>query len=85
MLVHERELQQKYYQANQLWTGAIFNQIMFKMFKMFKMWNVLLQKMPPIVMQTSRHVYVQAEPEPENGADGKVSLWNKIMIVSSSW
>ena len=31
MLVHERELQQKYYQANQLWTGAIFNQIMFKM------------------------------------------------------
>ena len=44
-----------------------------------------LQKMPPIVIQTSRYVYVQAEPEPENGADGKVSLWNKIIIVSSSW
>ena len=44
MLVHERELQQKYYHANQLWTGAIFNQIMFKMFKMYKMCNVLFAK-----------------------------------------
>ena len=81
MLVHDRQLQQRYHLPRRLWCeGSIL--VMFKNVYLCKNINsrIATEMSPPVVMQICVIFLIHLQAS-ENGADGKVSLPNKIIII----
>ena len=83
MLVHDRQLQQRYHLPRRLrCEGSIL--VIFKNVYLCKNINsrIATEMSPPVVMEICVIflIHLQAS-EPENGADGKVSLPNNIIII----